>query len=100
MVDIGAPPEEIDASRMATLRRQVSEAFPRLDLSQAQAWAGVRPATPTSKPLIGRSRAAGNLWLNIGQGALGFTLACGSAALLTAQLSGLRPPIDPAPFQP
>jgi len=100
MVDIGAPQEDIDASRLATLRRQVAEAFPRLDLSQAQAWAGVRPATPTSKPLIGRSRAADNLWLNIGQGALGFTLACGSAALLTAQLGGAKPPIDPAPFQP
>ncbi|MFQ6722286.1 D-amino acid dehydrogenase small subunit, partial [Bordetella pertussis] len=57
-------------------------------------------ATPTGKPLIGASRAADNLWLNIGQGALGFTLACGSAALLTAQMSGLELPIDATPFTP
>jgi D-amino-acid dehydrogenase len=31
---------------------------------------------------------------------LGFTLACGSAALLTAQMSGSALPIDAAPFQP
>lgn len=100
MVDIGARHADVDASRLATLRRQVSEAFPRLDLAGAQAWAGLRPATPTSKPLIGNSRAASNLWLNIGQGALGFTLACGSAALLTAQMNGDALPIDAAPFQP
>lgn len=100
MMDIGAASDAIDPSRIATLRRQVSEAFPHLDLSQAEAWAGVRPATPTSKPLIGKSSAAGNLWLNIGQGALGFTLACGSAALLTALMGGTEPPIDPAPFYP
>ncbi len=100
MVDIGAKHADVDASRLATLRRQVGEAFPRLDLTRALAWAGVRPATPTSKPLIGKSRAASNLWLNIGQGALGFTLACGSAALLTAQMSGSALPIDAAPFQP
>ncbi|MNT02436.1 D-amino acid dehydrogenase small subunit [compost metagenome] len=100
MVDIGAKHDEVDATRLDTLRRQVVEAFPRLDLSRAQAWAGVRPATPTSKPLIGKSRAADNLWLNLGQGALGFTLACGSAALLTAQMTGGALPIDAAPFQP
>jgi len=100
MVDIGAKHAEVDATRLDTLRRQVVEAFPHLDLSRAQAWAGVRPATPTSKPLIGKSRAADNLWLNLGQGALGFTLACGSAALLTAQMTGDALPIDAAPFQP
>ena len=100
MVDIGAKHAEVDATRLDTLRRQVVEALPHLDLSRAQAWAGVRPATPTSKPLIGKSRAADNLWLNLGQGALGFTLACGSAALLTAQMTGDALPIDAAPFQP
>ncbi|WP_454672850.1 D-amino acid dehydrogenase [Achromobacter pestifer] len=100
MVDIGAKHADVEVSRLATLRRQVSEAFPSLNLSHAQAWAGVRPATPTSKPLIGKSRVADNLWLNIGQGALGFTLACGSAALLAAQMGGSPLPIDATPFQP
>ena len=100
MVDIGGGDAQIDPERIALLKRQVHEAFPGLDLRQAIPWAGLRPATPKGKPLIGRSHAADNLWLNIGQGALGFTLACGSAALLSAQMGGLELPLDPAPFQP
>jgi D-amino-acid dehydrogenase len=100
MVDIGAPDSSIDAARIALLKRQVGEAFPQMDLAGAEPWAGLRPATPDGKPLIGRSRAAENLWLNLGQGGLGFTLACGSAALLTAQIAGLPTPIDAAPFLP
>jgi len=100
MVDIGSANADIEPARVALLKRQVHEAFPALDLRQAVPWAGLRPATPTGKPLIGRSDAADNLWLNVGQGALGFTLACGSAALLTAQMAGLELPLDPAPFRP
>ncbi|MGE8688719.1 MAG: D-amino acid dehydrogenase [Achromobacter sp.] len=100
MVDIGSANADIDPARIALLKRQVHEAFPALDLRQAIPWAGLRPATPTGKPLIGRSRAADNLWLNVGQGALGFTLACGSAALLTAQMADMPLPLDPAPFRP
>lgn len=100
MVDIGSQDAEIDPARIALLKHQVHEAFPQLDLGEAVAWAGLRPATPTGKPLIGASRVADNLWLNTGQGALGFTLACGSAALLTAQMSGLELPVDAAPFKP
>ncbi|OZI74526.1 D-amino acid dehydrogenase [Bordetella genomosp. 12] len=100
MVDIGSHDRGIDPDRIALLKQQVAQAFPALDLSQARAWAGLRPATPTGKPLIGRTRVADNLWLNIGQGALGFTLACGSAALLGTLMNGMAPPIDPLPFQP
>ncbi|RIQ19131.1 D-amino acid dehydrogenase [Bordetella avium] len=100
MVDIGSHDRGIDPARIALLKRQVAETFPSLDLSQAEPWAGLRPATPTGKPLIGRARVADNLWLNIGQGALGFTMACGSAALLNSLMNNLEPPIDPRPFQP
>lgn len=100
MVDIGSNNADIDPARISLLKQQVLEAFPQLDLRQAIPWAGLRPATPTGKPLIGRSPAADNLWLNVGQGALGFTLSCGSAALLTAQMGGMELPLDPAPFKP
>ncbi len=100
MVDIGSADADIDPARIALLKRQVREAFPALDLRQAVPWAGLRPATPTGKPLIGRSPAADNLWLNVGQGALGFTLACGSAALLTAQMADVALPLDPRRFAP
>ncbi|WP_459614429.1 D-amino acid dehydrogenase [Bordetella sp. 2513F-2] len=100
MVDIGSRDDAIDPQRIALLKRQVHETFPALDLDAAIPWAGLRPATPTGRPLIGRSRVASNLWLNVGQGALGFTLACGSAALLTAQMSSLPLPIDAQGFLP
>lgn len=99
MVDIDGTPDLVP-ERVALLKRQVRESFPVLDLSRARAWAGQRPATPTGVPLIGRSRAADNLWLNAGQGALGFTLACGSAALLAAQMSSLPLPLDARDFLP
>ena len=44
-------------------------------------WAGLRPTTPDSVPIIGQTPVR-NLWLNTGQGMLGWTLACGSAELL------------------
>jgi len=38
-------------------------------------------------PIIGPTRVR-NLWLNVGHGALGFTLATGSAHLLAGQIAG------------
>jgi D-amino-acid dehydrogenase len=40
-----------------------------------------------------------NLYLNVGHGALGWTLACGSAALLADQIAGRPPTIDASPFR-
>lgn len=100
MVDIGGRGNDVDPSRIAQLKGQVREIFPALALDEAVEWAGLRPSTPGGKPVIGRSPTVSNLWLNIGHGALGFTLAMGSAALLSAQLGGRPPPIDPSPFVP
>lgn len=100
MVDMGVDRAEVDPARIGLLKQQVGEAFADLDLSNAKAWAGLRPSTADSKPIIGRAPGFGNLWLNVGQGALGFTLALGSARLLSALMTGQSAPIDPVPFQP
>jgi len=100
MVDMGASDNAPDPARVALLKRQVRDAFADMALERAEVWAGLRPATPDGKPRIGRSRAADNLWLNLGHGALGFTLACGSALVLAAQIVGAKPPIAPTPFLP
>jgi D-amino-acid dehydrogenase len=100
MVDIGDLNTRISPERIALLKSQVRKTFPALKLDQAQLWAGLRPATPSGKPLIGQSRTLNNLWLNLGQGALGFTLACGSAVLLHALMNNRATPIDAAPFTP
>lgn len=98
MVDMGGQGADITPQRIALLKRLVNSTFPSLDTASATEWAGERPATPTGKPIIGRSHAADNLWLNIGHGALGFTVACGSAVLLHALVSGQTAPIDARPF--
>lgn len=100
MVDIGDEDRMPNPGRVAGLKRQVHDTFPRIDLSQAKVWAGLRPATPSGKPVIGACPHVDNLWLNIGHGALGFTLACGSAVLLTALMGDKPAPIDAAPFLP
>ncbi|PXF29655.1 amino acid dehydrogenase [Pokkaliibacter plantistimulans] len=88
MVDIGVQDTLITPRRIQSLRQQATASFPAAgDFTQAHSWAGLRPATPTGLPVIGATRWR-NLWLNLGHGALGFTLACGSATLLAEQLSG------------
>lgn len=50
-------------------------------------WTGMRPATPTGEPIVGRHPSGpANLLLNTGHGALGFTLAFGTARQLEAAI--------------
>ncbi|PYC36074.1 amino acid dehydrogenase [Pseudomonas soli] len=86
MVDIVGYDEAVDAGRLASMRRLARETLPQAaDYEQAVEWAGMRPATPTGVPIIEATRYR-NLWLNLGHGALGFTLACGSGERLARLL--------------
>lgn len=94
MVDIVGFDTRLEPKRLALIKRQALETFPLAgDYAHAIEWAGMRPATPTGVPLIGAS-AYRNLWLNLGHGALGFTLACGSGQLLAELISQHVPSID------
>ncbi|WP_156517821.1 FAD-dependent oxidoreductase, partial [Achromobacter ruhlandii] len=64
-----------------------------------QPWAGLRPARPDGKPLIGATPWR-NLWLNAGHGGLGFTLAAGSGPVAGDLRRGGRPPVGPALIRP
>ncbi|VXC29528.1 D-amino acid dehydrogenase [Massilia sp. 9I] len=87
--DLSHTPKRVDG-----LTRQVKETMPRAaDYSQISVWAGLRPATPSSAPIIGAT-PYGNLWLNVGHGPLGFTFACGSASLLAGAMKGEAPPFS------
>lgn len=79
--------------RSEALLRRAREWFPDLKLAgDPVPWCGLRPATPSNRPLIGRPAAYDNLWLNTGHGTLGWTLSCGSGAALAALIDGRRPP--------
>lgn len=82
---------ELDANRCNALVRWVENLFPgAADTRAPTFWAGLRPATPNNLPIIGRSKLP-NLFYNTGHGTLGYTLACGSAQLLTDFIDA-RPP--------
>jgi D-amino-acid dehydrogenase len=53
-------------------------------------WTGLRPATPTNIPYIGRTRVRG-LWVNTGHGTLGWTHGAGSGKALAELIDGRRP---------
>ncbi len=92
MADIVGEDTRIDPQRVAALLRQVRATMPRAaDYDQLSTWAGLRPATPGGAPIIGATRYP-KLWLNVGHGALGFTLACGSARMLADAMSGKPAP--------
>ena len=79
--------------RCAAIVRRLRALFPALGaLTNVENWAGLRPATPSNVPVIGRTRFP-NVYLNTGHGTLGWTLACGSAALIADLISGRRPAV-------
>lgn len=93
MVDIGYEHIDIRQQRIKGLKNTIRQTFPELEgLDSAEQWSGLRPSTPKGPPLLGRTKYK-NLWSNIGQGSLGFTLAAGSALVLTQLISQSTSPI-------
>ncbi|HLF22406.1 MAG TPA: D-amino acid dehydrogenase [Burkholderiales bacterium] len=79
--------------RFATLEHAVRGLFPGvMDGARVEYWCGLRPMTPDNPPVLGRTRYR-NLMLNTGHGTLGWTMACGSAAALSALISGREPKV-------
>ena len=84
----------VNEVRCAAIVRRIRQLFPQLGAATvADNWAGLRPATPSNVPIIGRSRVR-NLFLNTGHGTLGWTLACGSGKALADLVSGRRPEVE------
>jgi len=82
---------ELNEVRCQALMQRARQLFPRLQVEgEPEFWCGLRPATPSNVPCIGRTRY-NNLWLNTGHGTLGWTMSCGSAAALADLVSGRRP---------
>ena len=77
--DTQVVPRQIESLKASTLAL-----FPLCSqFAELNPWAGLRPATPTGLPVIGKHlQGPANMIFNVGHGALGFTLAFGSAARL------------------
>jgi D-amino-acid dehydrogenase len=81
------------AQRRTTLEMVTTQLFPGGDLARAEFWTGLRPMTPDSTPIVGRTPRR-NLFLNTGHGTLGWTMACGSGHLLADIITGRSPSIS------
>ena len=94
MADLVGEDTRIDPARMASLYRSVNETFPKAaGYGAAAQWAGLRPATPSGAPILGATPTAG-LWLNVGHGALGFTMSFGSARIVADLVAGRPSPLS------
>jgi D-amino-acid dehydrogenase len=84
----------LNPTRCEALTARTFELFPDAgDRDSVRYWTGLRPATPSNAPLIGRTRYR-NLYLNTGHGTLGWTMACGSARGLADVVAGRKPDVE------
>ena len=81
MAELVGHDRSVSPKAIASLRRSTQAVLPQLALSsEDQPWAGLRPATPTGLPIVGvQPGGPSNLIVNTGHGALGLTLAFGTA---------------------
>ncbi len=78
-------------ARIAALLDRAIHVFPALkacaEAPGRRDWAGLRPIVPSGVPIVGTNPKPG-LWLNVGHGHLGWTMAAGSADRLAAAMGG------------
>jgi D-amino-acid dehydrogenase len=100
MADIAGRSTAIDPERLGQLVIEARAAFPDAAANGYASdglapWSGLRPATPRGSPILGATPYR-NLFLDVGQGALGWTLALGSGQVLADCVAGRKPavPLD------
>lgn len=91
--DVGIPGESIVQKRFAELVRFAGEVCPDIKDSTPLKWVGQRPMTPDNLPFLGVSHVP-NVLLNCGHGAMGWTMACGSARIIGDLVSGRKPVVN------
>jgi D-amino-acid dehydrogenase len=83
---------DADAKRIETLldtARRVAPLAADYDAPDQQPWGGFRPMTPDGRPRVGATRVDG-LYINVGHGMLGWTLACASGYDVARSVAGMR----------
>ncbi len=100
-VDFVGFDKRIDPACIDNLFSLLKQLYPRIasriDRENARPWAGLRPVSSDGRPFIGPGNIPG-LYINAGHGPLGWTLAMGSAQLLTDLIDGRPADIDGTPF--
>ncbi|MDR3556313.1 MAG: D-amino acid dehydrogenase [Syntrophobacteraceae bacterium] len=60
-------------------------------LATLHPWTGLRPATPSNLPYVGKRTEFRNLWLNTGHGTLGWTMGMATAEMVAKMITGEIP---------
>jgi D-amino-acid dehydrogenase len=86
--------------RIGNLTALLQRVLPKapLAINTARPWCGLRAMSADGVPIIGSTPLA-NLFVNTGHGHLGWTMAAGSARLLTDVIEGQPSAIETAPYQ-
>jgi D-amino-acid dehydrogenase len=96
MAELAGFNADLPAKRLGSLQKTLNDLFPRGGSVEPGAfWSGLRPMTPDGAPILGASTMR-NLYFNLGHGTLGWTMACGSAQIVTDILHGRAPDIETA----
>lgn len=91
----------INQRRVAATRSGLRDYLSGMEtLEELELWRGLRPLTPDSLPLIGRSASFQNLIIATGHGMLGLTHGPITGKLVTQIINKVPPDIDLAPFRP
>lgn len=89
--ELGGYSRELNLKRCDSILEQARRLFPRAGgFDKARFWTGLRPATPSGLPVIGKTRFD-NLWLNTGH-SLGWTMGCGSGRYAADLICGVSQP--------
>ncbi|MDP3650373.1 MAG: D-amino acid dehydrogenase [Rhodoferax sp.] len=100
-IEVGGYDLTLDSSvaraRCHMLSRRIEQVYPGMcdtrtveQGGEPNYWTGLRPATPTNIPYIGKTRVKG-LWVNAGHGTLGWTHGAGSGKAIAELINGQRP---------
>ncbi|RME49797.1 MAG: FAD-dependent oxidoreductase [Caldilineae bacterium] len=93
--------ESVNRRRVEAIRRVVPQ-YLKVDpyAGLVEIWRGLRPLSPDTLPVIGRSRRWENLVIATGHGMLGMSLGPITGQLVADLVTGSPPSLDLTPFRP
>jgi D-amino-acid dehydrogenase len=92
--EIGSRTLVLRDAALRTLIKVARDWFPgAADYRAATYWVGARPMLPDGPPLLGESGIS-RIYLNVGHGSTGWTMACGTAQVVADIVTGRLPEID------
>jgi D-amino-acid dehydrogenase len=95
--------EDINPVRVQGIVKAVPRYYPQFkpeDFRDVPVWRGLRPCSPDGLPYLGRAPAYSNLSVATGHAMMGLSLGPITGQIMSAIVSGEKPPIDIALLSP